>query len=84
MERQIFDWIVPYHDGAVRYFKEIGVWNEEHERHNFSLIKRQEVLGVAWDEFIKNDIADESFYDEWMRARFVALNEAGMDTVWTD
>ena len=82
MERQVFDWIVPYHDGAVRYFKEIGVWSEEHERHNLSLIKRQDVLSVAWNEFIKNDIADESFYDEWLQARFVALNDAGMDAIW--
>tara|TARA_B100000029_G_scaffold334693_1_gene326802 strand:+ start:1948 stop:2760 length:813 start_codon:yes stop_codon:yes gene_type:complete len=82
MERQVFDWIVPYHDGAVQYFREIGVWTEEHQVHNDGLVARQDALSLAWNEFLKKDIPEETFYEEWMQARFVALSEAGMDTVW--
>ena len=48
MERQVFDWSGPYHEGAVRYFKEIGVWKPAHQRNNDMLIKRQKVLAQAW------------------------------------
>ena len=82
MERQVFDWIVPYHDGAVQYFREIGVWTEKHQVHNDGLVARQDTLSLAWNEFLKKDIPEEIFYEEWLRARFVALSEAGMDTIW--
>ncbi len=28
LANQNFEWVVPYHDGAIRYFKEIGKWSE--------------------------------------------------------
>jgi TRAP transporter TAXI family solute receptor len=30
----------PYHDGAIRYYREIGVWTEEHDRKQKELIAR--------------------------------------------
>jgi hypothetical protein len=29
---------VPYHDGAIRFFKEIGVWTDEHQKRQDSLL----------------------------------------------
>jgi len=29
---------LPYHDGAVRYFKEKGVWTSEMESHQAALL----------------------------------------------
>ena len=34
IKRQIFAWAIPMHDGAVRYFKERGLWTAEHQKHN--------------------------------------------------
>src|SRR5690606_13469607 len=50
LEYQLFDWVVPYHEGAVRYWREIGAWNDEFDAHNQELIRRQEVLATAWLE----------------------------------
>jgi TRAP transporter TAXI family solute receptor len=85
MDRQLFDWVVPYHAGAVRYFREIGVWNEAREAHNQRLLQRQRVLADAWREVEGRDIpSDEAFTDAWLAARTKALVAAGFDPVWTD
>lgn len=47
---------VPYHEGAVRYFKEIGVWTDDMEARNRMLIAR----GSALDEAFKAAVADYS------------------------
>lgn len=83
LDRQIFDWVVPYHEGAIRYFEEIGVWNEEFQAHNDALIERQEVLAAAWEEMSEEDIDDEeAFLEAWMAKRAEALEAAGMDPVY--
>ena len=48
MDRQVFAWIVPYDEGAVRYFNEIGAWSAAHEANNQALLERQRVLAAAW------------------------------------
>ena len=47
-ERQNFEWVVPYHEGAIRYWKEAGKWTSANQVHNDMLIKRQKVLASAW------------------------------------
>ena len=69
---QDFQWVVPYHPGAVRYWKEAGLWSDEAEAHNQSLIARQEVLSAAWDE-----LSEEERAEGWDDARTKALSEAG-------
>ncbi len=83
LDRQVFDWVVPYHEGAVQYWKEVGVWTEEHDAHNQRLIQRQEVLAAAWDELETRRIrnADER-RDAWMALRAERLEAAGFDPVW--
>jgi uncharacterized protein len=76
---------VPYHDGAIRYFKEIGAWKAEHQAHNDKLIKRQDALMKAWDGFAKSGPADEkAFYVAWIKARATVLTQAGFDPVVTE
>jgi TRAP transporter TAXI family solute receptor len=84
MERQVFDWIVPYSDGAVRYFKEIGVWSDAHETNNQSLIERQRVLAEAWARIKESDAEDAAFRTLWLAERERALDEAGFDPVWRE
>ena len=82
MDRQVFAWIVPYDEGAVRYFNEIGAWSAEHEANNQALLERQRVLAEAWDRVKDADEEDEAFYNIWLAARSRALTDAGFDPVW--
>jgi uncharacterized protein len=84
IKRQIFDWVVPYHDGAIRHFKELGVWKPEHQAHNDKLLQRQDALAKAWDGYHKTGPSDENaFYAGWIKARGAALSQAGFDPVVT-
>lgn len=82
LDRQIFTWSVPYHAGAVRYFKSIGAWTEAAEKNNQMLLKRQDVLAAAWQAHIANDPPRENFKTAWYRVRAQALTDAGLDPVW--
>ena len=80
---QNFVWVVPYHDGAIRAFKEQGVWNDAAQKHNDALIKRQQVMMDAWKAFSTNAPSDDkAFADAWVKARADALKKAGMDPVF--
>ncbi|WP_302140572.1 TAXI family TRAP transporter solute-binding subunit [Halomonas alkalicola] len=77
IERQNLEWIMPYHDGAVRYFREKGVWSDEHQAHNDALVRRQEVLADAWETYM-NDGGKANFSSaEWSDLRAKALKDAG-------
>ena len=83
LDRQVFDWVVPYHEGAVSYWREIGVWTDEIDAHNQGLIRRQEVLAAAWIEVIAQNIRDrDQFVAAWMQIRAQHLDAAGFDPVW--
>ena len=41
---------VPYHKGAIRFFKEIGVWTDELEARNNALLKHETKLKAAFEE----------------------------------
>ena len=83
MDRQKFGQaFVPYHPGAIRYYREIGAWTEEAERQNQRNLRRQFVLQQAWGNFLPS--APESyaaFEQSWLSVREKALAEAGMITL---
>ena len=82
LSRQNFGWVVPYHEGAIAYFKEKGLWTPEHEKNNAMLLKRQQVLADAWKEVQSRKHADDkAFAQDWMKTRAAALSKAGMDPV---
>ncbi len=84
LERQKFDGtFIPHHEGAVRYYKEIGVWKPEYETRRDELIQRQEVLQKAWADYTaaSGDQDEQAFEQGWMKARADALNAAGLITI---
>jgi uncharacterized protein len=82
--RQNFSWVIPYHNGAIKYWKDAGMWKPEHQAHNDSLLQRQKVLAGAWEQVKKARHAnDEAFEKAWMKARADALGKAGFDPVLT-
>ncbi len=83
LARQNFTWVLPYHDGAIRAFKEAGVWKPEHEAHNQVALKRQQILAGAWDAYLKTNPADgDGFRKGWMAARADALKKLGLDPIF--
>jgi len=85
LKRQIFDWVVPYHDGAIAALREIGAWKPEHQAHNDRLVQRQEILINAWSAHVAGAVADEkAFYAAWLKRRAAALAGAGFDPVVTE
>jgi TRAP transporter TAXI family solute receptor len=84
LERQNFAWVIPFHDGAIRFWKEMGKWKPEHQAHNDRLIERQRVLAAAWAEVKKGSHADDkAFVAAWQKTRAAALTKAGFDPVQT-
>ena len=83
LQRQNLAWVLPYHEGAVKAFREAGVWKPEHEAHNQAALKRQEVLAGAWNSLLKTNPAEgETFRKGWMAARADALKKAGLDAIF--
>ncbi len=80
LKRQVFDWVVPFHEGAIRYYKEINVWKPEYQAHNDKLIKRQDTLAQAWTAAGRGAPSDEAaFAKHWQTARLAGLKAAGFD-----
>jgi TRAP transporter TAXI family solute receptor len=84
LKRQILSWALPYHEGAVKAFKESGVWTAEHETYNNGLIRRQDTLAAAWNAFLKSNPPDDgdAFRKGWMAARAAALKKANLDVIF--
>ena len=80
LEDQNFTWVVPYHEGAIRFFEERGVWTEEAQAHNERLIARQEALRAAW-EALKAE-GPENWEEAWAERRRQALEDGGFEVVF--
>jgi TRAP transporter TAXI family solute receptor len=79
LSRQVFDWVMPYHEGAIRYFRERGYWTDAHEAHNAALLRRQEILATSWQQYLAEAAGSEDFQRGWMERRAKALTAAGFD-----
>jgi TRAP transporter TAXI family solute receptor len=86
LDAQRLKWVVPYHEGAVRYFKERKAWTEDLDRHNRELLRRQEVLAAAWtraqDEAQAQKAGVAKLPDLWMKIRTEELKKAGLEPYW--
>lgn len=84
LDKQVLDWVLPFHEGAVRYLKEAGKWSDEHQAHRDGLIERQELLAGAWEAYKKDAPGNEdAFAEGWQQARLAALEKAGLKPVFT-
>lgn len=81
-DRQIEDFYLPSHPGAIRYWKEAGIWTDKAQANQDQQMRRQAVLKRAWDVY--NGSPADDFDKGWMKARADALTEAGFDPVFKE
>ncbi|MFA7504895.1 MAG: TAXI family TRAP transporter solute-binding subunit [Burkholderiaceae bacterium] len=84
LEQQNFEWVVPYHEGAIRFYKEKGLWTDAHQKHNDALVERQKILADAWQKVLAQDLDGDAHMAAWQRARAGALRDAGLEVVLED
>lgn len=85
LENHIFHQVVPYHEGAIEYYKEMGVWTEEQDAIQAAALARQDVLKKAWDSYVNDAPSDdEAFQKGWMKARADALEAADMPVIFRE
>ena len=83
LDRQKFEQaFVPFHTGAIRYYKEIGAWTPEAEENNQKNLHRQAVLRTAWDQFLPSAPEGyEEFEQAWIKFREQSLADADLITL---
>lgn len=66
----------PYHEGAIRYLKEKGIWTDEHEQWNTARLARLNALLAAWDVTMDEgmSLSDKDFAALWQKNRQAALD----------
>ncbi|MGA0924262.1 MAG: TAXI family TRAP transporter solute-binding subunit [Rhodobacteraceae bacterium] len=80
LDKQNFQWVAPYHDGAIRYYREIGKWSDADQAHNDMLVARQAALQKAWEELKAEGPSD--WQAAWETKRREALKAGGFSVVF--
>ncbi len=80
IDKQNMQWVVPYHEGAIRYYKEVGLWTDADQAHNDDLIARQNALAAAWEALAAE--APDNWEEAWGEARRKALADGGFNIVF--
>lgn len=69
----------PYHNGAIRYLKEKGLWKKEYDKINQAAIERQKKLKDLWTKTVAEadakKIGDKEFTKLWLKKRAAAFGE---------
>lgn len=84
LDKQNMEWVIPFHDAVVKFYKEKGVWTDEMQAHQDQLVKRQNVLIKTWKDYNAGDPPSDNaaFEKGWMAARADALKAEGMDPIF--
>lgn len=65
--------VFPWHDGSIRYLKEIGKWTEELQAAQEKILARQKKLQALWADVVveaaDKKIKAKQFADFWLKKR---------------
>ncbi|MEQ9641173.1 MAG: TAXI family TRAP transporter solute-binding subunit [Alphaproteobacteria bacterium] len=83
IDNQNMTWAMPYHDGAIKFYKEAGKWDDAAQANQDMLVKRQNLLLEAWAGLEgKDSMEPDALREAWMAKRAEVLKAAGMDLVF--
>jgi hypothetical protein len=83
LDNQNMQWAMPYHNGAIKYFKEAGKWDAAAQKHQDMLVGRQAVIKKAWDSLGgKDSMSKDELKAAWGPVRVKALESAGLDPIF--
>lgn len=62
---------LPFHEGAIRYLEEKGIWTEEDTAWNDRRTARMDAMLAAWETFKSENegLEDEAYAEAWMARR---------------
>ncbi len=80
LDKQNYKWVAPYHDGAIKYYKEAGKWSDDAQAHNDRLVARQGALAKAWADLKAK--GSDNWEADWDAARRKALADGGFEVVF--
>jgi len=67
----------PFHDGAIRYLREAGIWKPESQQWQDRSLRRLQTLRAAWAEFLpgarSRNLSEEDFARAWAERRAAAI-----------
>ena len=67
----------PFHEGAIRYLKEKGVWTAEAQAWNDARVAHMKKLQAAWEKALEEKTAkkikEKKFEEFWLKTRAEAL-----------
>lgn len=62
---------VPFHEGAIMYLKEKGLWKNEHQEWNDEMLSKAKKIKARWEEVVSEgrnkNMDDEAFQEYWMK-----------------
>jgi len=69
----------PFHEGAIRYLREKGVWKAEHDAWNTARLEHMKKVQKAWEEAVSEAEAkkmkSKNFPEFWLKKRKEALGD---------
>src|SRR5699024_10926820 len=69
---------VPFHEGSIEFFKEIGRWTPGLQRRQDALLEREKAMQKQWPTFWENNRENPNareLWVEWKRENLPALPE---------
>ncbi|MFV8836009.1 TAXI family TRAP transporter solute-binding subunit [Aquisalimonas sp. APHAB1-3] len=84
LDNQNMQWVIPFHDAVVEYYKEIGHWTDAMQEHQDMLVDRHRTIRIAWGQYVSDNPPrdEDAFKEGWMEARAAALEEKGLDPIF--
>lgn len=63
----------PFHEGAIKYYREVGVWKPEHDAWNNKLIEHMKAVKKEWEDAVaqatEKGVKDKDFSKLWIDKR---------------